>query len=252
MPHGSSLSVKLVSGTAEKDGVELSLRNAYTFCGVKSKILTWRGCDLEVEGRCDDDFVAEYGSPTATPANALLNLHAQLSRLRALAAAERREGPRVLVAGPANAGKTTLVRTLTSYATREGLQPLVVNADPQEGMLSLPGTLSAAVFATVMDPEAPDGWGTTPTSGPSTVPVKLPLVYYYGRQSAEEDSSTYRQLMSRLAESVTGRLSADESVKRTGVIVDTMGVSEKSKEGLDLLAHIVEELSGMVVQAGHE
>lgn len=151
----------------------------------------------------------------------------------------------MLIAGPPTTGKTTLARTLTSYATRQGFEPIVVNADPKEGMLSLPGTMSASVFATVMDPEAVDGWGSTPTSGPSSVPVKLPLVYYYGRNSAEDDPEFYRELTSKIAGTVSGRLSEDEGVRSSGVIVDSMGVSEKSKIGEDLLAHIVDELSSM-------
>lgn len=244
MAPGRSLVLKVLSGTAEKDGVELAPRNAYTLSGTKSKILTWHGCELEVEGRCEGDFVAEYATPAANPANAHVNLHARLGEMRAAAAREGREGPRVLIAGPPNSGKTTVARTLTSYATRQGYEPIVVNTDPKEGMLSLPGTLSAGVFATIMDPEAADGWGSTPTSGPGVVPVKLPLVYYYGRSSSEDDPDFHKELMSRLAGSVSGRLSEDKAVRSSGVIVDSMGISEQSKAGLDLIAHVVDELSG--------
>ncbi|KJZ77782.1 hypothetical protein HIM_02959 [Hirsutella minnesotensis 3608] len=245
---GRTAVVKMLSGTAERDGVELAQRNAYTLSGVKSKVLTWSGCELEVEGRCDHDFVAEYASPGANlPANALLNLHAALAKMRAAAAAQSCEGPRVLIAGIPGVGKTTVARTLTSYATRQGLEPVTVNADPREGMLSLPGTLSAAVFATVMDLEAADGWGSTPTSGPSPVPVKLPLVYYYGSSSPEDDADFYRELIARLAGAVSGRLSEDPSVRSSGVIIDGMPVSEKSKTGIDLLAHIVDEFSVNIV-----
>ncbi|KAM5345193.1 hypothetical protein ACJ41O_011055 [Fusarium nematophilum] len=245
--QGSPLVVKVLSGTAEKDGVELAPRNAYSFSGVKSKILTWHGCELEIEGRCDSEFTAEYANPTDNPANAHLNLHGQLNEMRQAAAREGREGPRVLITGPANTGKTTLARTLASYATRQGYQPLVVNADPKEGLLSLPGTLSASVLATVMDPESVDGWGSTPTSGPSSVPVKLPLVFYYGRESPEEDPEFYRELVSKLAGSVSGRLSEDESVRSSGVIIDGMGLPEQSKDGFDLVAHIVDEFSINVI-----
>lgn len=242
MPTGSSLVLKVLSGTAEKDGVELALRNAYTFSGVKSKILTWHGCELEVEGRCDSDIVAEYANPAANPATAHVNLHARLSDMRVDATRQRREGPRVLVVGPPSVGKTTLARTLTSYATRQGYQVITVNANPAEGMLSLAGTLSASVFATVMDPEAVDGWGSTPTSGPSTVPVKLPMVFNYGRESADEDEDLYRELIGRLAGAVSGRLSEDDEVRGSGVIVDGAGISDDG-QGTELVAHIVDEFS---------
>lgn len=241
--HGSSVIVKVLSGTAEKDGVELAPRNAYKFSGVKSKILTWHGCELEIDGRCDSESIADYGNPTENVANTHLNLHGQLNDMRQAAARDGREGPRVLITGAVNAGKTTLARTLTSYATRQGYQPLVVNADPKEGLLSLPGTLSASVLATVMDPEAVDGWGSTPTSGPSSVPVKLPLVFYYGLESPEEDPDFYRELVSKLAGSVSGRLSEDENVRSSGVIIDGTGLPEQTKDGFDLVAHIVDEFS---------
>lgn len=243
MSVGSKITVKVLSGTAEKDGVELAVRNAYTFSGVKSKILSWVGCELELEGSCDSESVAEYTNPTDNVANAHLNLHGQLNDMRVAAAKERRAGPRVLITGLPNSGKTTLARTLTSYATRQGYQPLVVNADPKEGMLSLPGTLTASVFATIMDPEAVDGWGSTPTSGPSSVPVKLPLVFYYGQESPEEDPDFYRELMSKMAGSVSGRLNEDESVQSSGVFIDSIGINENDQAGLDLLAHIVDEFS---------
>ncbi len=154
----------------------------------------------------------------------------------------------MLITGHSGAGKTALTRTLTSYATRQGEQPLTVNTDPRDGMLSLPGTLSAAVFATVMDPEARDGWGGTPTSGPSVVPVKLPLVYFYGRADAEEEPDFYKALVSRLAGAVSGRLSEDVDVRSSGVLVDGTGLSEDNTVAMDLLAHVVDELSSTLAQ----
>ncbi|KAM0191918.1 hypothetical protein ACHAPI_008636 [Fusarium lateritium] len=245
--QASPVIVKLLAGTAEKDGVELGPKNAYTFAGIKSKILTWHGCELEIDGRCDAESVAEYANPTDNPANTYMNLHGQLNDMRQAAARDGKEGPRVLIVGPADVGKSTVARTLTSYATRQGYQPLVVNANPREGLLSLPGTLSASVLATVMDPEAVDGWGSTPTSGPSSVPVKLPLVFYYGRASPDEDPDFYRELTSKLAGSVSARLSEDDDVKKSGVIIDGMGLPEQSKDGFELVAHIVDEFSVNVI-----
>lgn len=253
IPFGASVVVKVQSGTAEKDGTELAPRNAYTFSGIKSKILTWHGCELEIEGQCATESVAEYLGPADNPANAIVNLHGYLNEMREAAVRERREGPRVLITGPARAGKSGVARTIASYATRQGYQPLVVNMNPQEGMLTLAGSLSAAVFATVMDPEAVDGWGSTPTSGPSSVPVKLPIVHYYGRESAEEEPDFYREITARLAGTVSGRLSEDEDVRKSGVVVDSIGISEEcgSQVGMDLVAHIVDEFSGWCIASMH-
>lgn len=245
MAVGLSISLRVLSGTAEKDGVELALRTPYTFSGIQSKVLTWHGCELEVDGPCEQEHVADYGNqPASNPACSYLNLHARLDEMRIAARRERREGPRVLIAGPASAGKTTLARTLISYATKTGGQPIAVNVDPSEGMLSFAGTLSAGVFATIMDTEAPDGWGTTPTSGPSAVPVKLPLVYYFGKQEPTEDGEFYKELSSKLASAVSGRPSEDEDVKASGVVIDSMGLTEDNSAGLDLLGHVVDEFSG--------
>jgi polyribonucleotide 5'-hydroxyl-kinase len=168
--------------------------------------------------------------------------------MRDRAARERKHGPRVLITGPADVGKTTLTRTLASYATKQGYQPMVVNCDPEEGILTLPGTLSAAGFATVMDVEATDGWGSTPTSGPSNVPVKLPMVQYYGQREAEDEPQFYRELVARLADTVSGRMQVDAEVKASGVIIDSIDLAAKAGEGHDILAHIVDEFSGRAPQ----
>ncbi|KAK7435836.1 pre-mRNA cleavage complex II protein Clp1 [Colletotrichum acutatum] len=239
----TQITLKLLSGTAEKDGTELALQHIYTFAGTRSKILTLQGCELEIEGVLADESVAEYPKPQDSPSNSVLNLHFQLTAMRQRAAAERREGPRIAVCGPPTTGKTSLTRTLTSYAARVGAQPLVVNTDPKEGMLSLPGTLSASVVGSLLDVEAVDGWGTTPTSGPSQVPVKLPLVYYYGHASSEEDPAKYKELVSKMAATVTSRLGQDPEVKGSGMIIDTQAVTETNQVGMENFVHVVEELS---------
>lgn len=147
--------------------------------------------------------------------------------------------------GPANCGKTTLARSLAAYATRMGDQPLVVNLDPDEGMLTLPGTLSAAVFASMMDVEARQGWGAAPASGPGSIPPKVPIVHFFGRREPREDMGLYRDLITATADSVSERLSGDESVRRSGLIIDTAAVEYPGDDGLALITHIISEFSGM-------
>lgn len=170
------------------------------------------------------------------------NTHFALENLRKEAQQRGREGPRVLVVGPNNAGKTSLVKLLTAYALRQGGQPMVINTDSREAMLSIPGTLTATPFASIIDVE--QGWGSSPTSTSSPVPVKLPLCYYYGLESPEDNTKLYRPIISRLALAVTSRLADDPDSKQTGMIIDTPGIISQGKEGYELISHIVSEFSG--------
>lgn len=180
------------------------------------------------------------------------NTHFALEKLRHQAVGNGKEGPRVLIVGPENAGKTSLVKVLTGYATRIGRQPVVVNLDSREGMLSIPGTLSATAFSSIVDVE--EGWGSSPTSGPSPVPVKLPLVYYYGLPSPEENSKMFKPIVTRLALAVMSRLQEDgeaREAREAGCLIDTPGVISQGKGGYDIIQHIVAEFSSMPIRRSY-
>ncbi len=171
------------------------------------------------------------------------NLHFAIERIRDDNALNGRDGPRVLVVGPENAGKTSLVKLLTAYTTRSGRQPVTVNLDTKEGMLTIPGSLSAAVFPSILDME--EGWGSSPTNGPSQVPVKLPLVYFYGQANPEDNTHFFKPIVTRLALSVMSRLQEDEEAREAGCIVDTPGVISQGKGGYEVIQHIVSEFSSI-------
>lgn len=171
-----------------------------------------------------------------------VNTHFALEKLRDEAKQNGREGPRVLIVGPTNAGKTSLVKLLTAYALRMGRQPMVINTDSREGLLSIPGTLTATPFASIIDVE--QGWGSSPTSTSSPVPVKLPLCYFYGLPSPEDNAKLFKPVLTRLALASTSRLAEDADIRETGMIIDTPGVISQGKGGYDLISHIVSEFSG--------
>ena len=170
-----------------------------------------------------------------------VNTHFALEDLRILAATEDSSGPRVLVVGPENAGKTTLVKILASYAHRSGQQPILVNTDCKEGMFSIPGTLSATVLDSIIDVE--QGWGSSPTNGPSHIPVKLPLVYQFGIEDPELNSGYFKSVLSRLALSVVSRMADDPITKYAGCIIDASGSITRGKLGYEIIQHIVAEFS---------
>ncbi|KAL8703021.1 MAG: hypothetical protein Q9201_003797 [Fulgogasparrea decipioides] len=233
---GSKIDVKLLSGTAEIFGTELAQKQIYTFSGAKAAIFTWHGCAIEVAGDCQVEYLAEE-----TPMMSYANLHLALENSRDEATSTGRDGPRVLVLGPEDAGKTSLVKLLTAYATRCGRQPLAVNLDPKEGLLSVPGTLSAAVFSSIIDVE--EGWGSSPTNGPNQIPVKLPLVYYYGQSNPEDSPNIYKPLVTRLALATMSRLQEDSEAKGTGLLIDTPGAISQGKGAYDIIQHVVSEFS---------
>jgi len=227
---------QLLTGHAEIFGTELAVNQSYAFNGRKAAIYTWHGCRIEVTGNCQSDYTAEE-----TPMVSYANLHFALENLRDAALEGNTMGPRVLVVGPENAGKTSLVKMLAAYATRSERQPIVVNLDPKEGLLSVPGTLSTVVLDSVIDVE--EGWGISPTNGPSQIPVKLPLVYYYGMEDPEAHGELYKPLVTRLALSVMNRLEEDRDAKPSGCFVDTSGSVSMGKAGYDLIHHMVAEFS---------
>lgn len=229
--------LQLLSGNAELFGTELAQKQPYSFSGTKAAIFTWHGCRIEVIGECQVEYIAEE-----TPMTSYANLHFALERIRDEASSAGRDGPRALVVGPENAGKTSLVKLLTAYATRCGRQPVAVNLDTKESMLSIPGSLSASTFSSTLDVE--EGWGSSPTNGPSPVPVKLPLVYFLGLANPEENTSAFKPIVSRLALSVMNRLQDDSEAKEAGCMIDTPGVISQGKGGYELIQHIVSEFSG--------
>ncbi|KAL1846276.1 Cleavage polyadenylation factor subunit clp1 [Paecilomyces lecythidis] len=260
---GTTVKIKLLDGNAELFGTELVASRTYTFTGTKAAIYTWHGCTLEVSageaptatngfapgttngtapgqgtGGCQSEYTAEE-----TPMVEYANVHFALETMRQEAKAAGKDGPRVLILGPENAGKTSLAKILTGYATKIGRQPVVVNLDPAEGMLSVPGTLTATAFRTMIDVE--EGWGSSPISGPSPIPVKLPLVYFYPMQNPlDADGSVYKPIISRLALSVMGRMAEDDDARESGIIVDTPGILSQGKPGgVEIINHIVTEFS---------
>jgi len=237
-----SLRIKLLSGTAELFGTELApnSKDPYVFSdGIKAAIYTWHGCRLELDGQVESEYVAEE-----TQMNGYANAHFALEAAREKAKQMGEGGPRVLIVGPENAGKTTLCKILTSYAVKRGRQPVVLNLDPRQGMLGVPGSLTAAAFSSIMDVE--EGWGSAPISGPSATPVKMPLVYHFGLGSPEEaGGKIYRPLVTRMALAVTSRLEVDRKSREAGLIIDTPGAISHGKGGVyENIEHIVSEFSG--------
>lgn len=219
-------------------GVELALKQVYTFTGTKGAIFTWTGCQIEVTGNAESEYIGEETEYAVE----WLNVYGMLETLRTQ---NQSDGPRVLVVGPDAVGKTSLVRSLAAWQARTGQIPTVLNLDPREGLLAPPGSLTAVTVDSQM--EVDSGYGIAPLSGPTLSPVRTPLIYHFPYQSPTEKPDVYKAVITRMALSVMNKLEHDITAKRSGIIVDTPGSLNDPKSNYDLIAHAVSELSINVV-----
>eukprot|EP00980_Cylindrotheca_fusiformis_P006913 scaffold1442_cov128-Cylindrotheca_fusiformis.AAC.34 len=257
----------LQKGSCELWGCELAVGKKYSIAtgGVKLALFTWHGCVIDVDAEVEISYTSEE-----TDANvAFVNTHAQLEALRdeALSTQQQKQqqqeqpsmsvpsaatatsetldqGPRVLVVGPSESGKSSLCKTLVAYATKVGRTPLWVDLDPLDNAISVPGTLSVApMTAAAVTVE------TYSTSGipPNTV---HPLVMYHGSNS-KLNPDLFRAQVDRLAQSINQRLSQDENARSSGIIVNTNGWIQE--EGYQLLLHAASALDiSVILILGHD
>ena len=131
------LILKLISGTAEVFGVEMAINKEYSFFEENFAVFSWYGCTIESVGKC------QIYDSDSTPMISYVNTHAQLEAIRDIALANGDRGPRVIVVGPKDHGKSTTCKILASYAARLDRTPIFVDLDVGQGSLSIPGCICA-------------------------------------------------------------------------------------------------------------
>uniref|UniRef100_A0A0D9YPC1 Protein CLP1 homolog n=1 Tax=Oryza glumipatula TaxID=40148 RepID=A0A0D9YPC1_9ORYZ len=133
VPPDAPVRVRLVAGTAEVFGTELP-PEGWVPVPPRSKIaiFTWHGATVELDGVSESEYTSDE-----TPMVVYVNTHAILDarRARARAAAaqgalpESSQGPRVIIVGPSDSGKSTLCKMLLSWAAKQGWKPTYVDLD---------------------------------------------------------------------------------------------------------------------------
>ena len=78
VPFHQNYSIRLLTGCAELFGIELAANQPYTFSGTKAAIFTWQGCQLEISGEAESEYI---GRETEYDVE-WLNVHGMLETVR--------------------------------------------------------------------------------------------------------------------------------------------------------------------------
>lgn len=172
-----TVQMELLTGMAEVFGTELTRNKKFTFdAGAKVAVFTWHGCTVQLSGRTEVAYVSKD-----TPMLLYLNTHTALEQMRRQAEREDERGPRVMVVGPTDVGKSTVCRLLLNYAVRLGRRPTFVELDVGQGSVSIPGTMGALYIERPADVE--EGFS-----------LQAPLVYHFGSTTPGTNIKLYNKV----------------------------------------------------------
>lgn len=180
-----TVQLELLTGMAEIFGTELTRNKKFIFdAGAKVAVFTWHGCSVQLTGRTEVAYISKE-----TPMLLYLNTHTALEQMRWQAEREDERGPRVMVVGPADVGKSTVCRLLLNYGVRLGRRPTFVELDVGQGSISIPGTMGALYIERPADVE--EGFS-----------VQAPMVYHFGSTTPGTNIKLYNKVSNMFGSSI--------------------------------------------------
>uniref|UniRef100_A0A1I7Y089 Protein CLP1 homolog n=1 Tax=Steinernema glaseri TaxID=37863 RepID=A0A1I7Y089_9BILA len=212
----NEVTVKLRSGYAEIFGAPLEEDKEYTFeGGMRVAVYSWPGATIELIGPTCTAFIAENG-PTVLELLPMIHYGKtiyELEQARKKAVADKTgktRGPRTMVVGPPDVGKSTLCRILANYAVLSQHRPIFVDVDVGQGNISVAGTIGAVVVDRVADPV--DGFD-----------CRNAKIFQFGSTSPGANIPFYKHLVGELADMVDNDCAENPDLNSSGVIINTCG-----------------------------
>ncbi|XP_044468287.1 protein CLP1 homolog isoform X2 [Mangifera indica] len=242
------LNLRVLNGNAEIFGTELPPEIWLTFPPrLKFAVFTWYGATIEMDGATETDYTADE-----TPMVSYVNVHAVLDgrRNHAKASASKGleasqfassfdntifwevQGPRVIVVGPTDSGKSTLTRMLLSWAAKQGWKPTYVDLDIGQGSITVPGSIAATPIELPIDPI-------------EGIPLEMALVYFFGHPSPSNNVDLYKVLVKELAQMLEKQFTGNAESRAAGMVINTMGWIEGV--GYELILHAIDTFNANVV-----
>lgn len=261
VPFKSILNLKVVDGIGEIFGTELPSGVTLKLSGVKYAVYApvSPGCTIQytvsinknnVNLTSESGEINEYISEESTMSQ-YANLHFALELLRLEAQANvQKKGPRVLLIGNEASGKTSLAKVLVSYAVKMDRIPLLVNLNPNDGVFSVPGSLTATPISDNLDLETVGGWGGSTTTGATFHNPKQPLVKSFGFTDINQNLDLYKYQVSQLGVVALSRMANDARVRSSGMVIDTPALGFKD---VNVVENIISDFEvDIVVLMGNE
>ena len=162
-----------------------------------------------------------------------VQLHGSVDEVRASALSDADTvGPRVIVVGPPNSGKSTLIRLLCAYAVRMSRVPLLVDLDVSAGDNGVPGSL----MTSPVDMRC--------VSVEHGIRAKYPLAYYYGHADPTHNPDLFKRQVDAMAKTVDQCLAKNRAMQNSGMIVNACtwsmgGTGPKRQASREVVMHCV-------------
>jgi len=236
---GEYAKIQVLEGNAELFGTELIKQKPYFFNGGKGYgIFTWSSCKVRITGKTESAYISKD-----TPMVQYLNVSFAIEGLRRKA--EEREnqvdnqgnpldarGPRVMVVGGTDVGKTTLCRLLLNYGVRLGRRPVFIDLDVGQQSIGIPGSIGALMVERPADPV--EGFD-----------MKAPIVYHYGHTTPNANFKLYSALITRIQDLYNNKCHYNQKVHHSGCIINTCGWV--NRKGYDTLLETAKTFEADVV-----